>query len=181
LPVIALITFSTAGISLVSEALAVVNPITHLVEIKDPDGKVIQTLSATTAWPVCGVISLEFGVEHLPYQPYHTGLDIANDFRVIGSPVTPFMEGTVTRVIDSTSGFGKHVIIDHGNGISSLYGHLSELRAVEGRHVSPGDVIGLEGNTGASTGPHLHFTIMISSIPINPHIFMIGEPERCIR
>jgi murein DD-endopeptidase MepM/ murein hydrolase activator NlpD len=89
------------------------------------------------------------------------------------------MEGTVIRVTDSNTGFGKHVVVDHGDGLSSLYAHLSSLDVVPGQQVQPGSIIGLEGSTGASTGPHVHFTIMVASIPVNPRIFMVGQPLSC--
>lgn len=179
LPILAVAIVANAGVQAVSDVLAAVNPITHKVEVKNADGKVIAVLDATTAWPVCGYISEEFGVPHMPWQPYHTGIDIANPWSRIGDPVTPFMAGTVTAVIDSGKGLGKHVIVDHGNGITSSYGHLSGLNAVEGQNVKPGDVIGYEGSTGASTGPHVHFETRVAGIPVNPHIFMVGTPPGC--
>lgn len=178
LPLFALVIIANAGISEVASALAAVNPVTHRVEVKDANGKVITSLDASTVWPVKGNISEEFGVPHMPWQPYHTGIDIANPNQKIGDPVTPFMAGTVIKTPQLTTSFGNHVIIDHGNGITSLYGHLSEITTHEGAVVKPGDVIGLEGSTGASTGPHVHFEIRLFGIPVNPHTFMATQkPE----
>lgn len=179
LPIIAAMVVANAGVQAISDVLAAVNPITHKVEVHNADGKIIAELDATTAWPECGYISEEFGVPHMPWQPYHTGVDIANPWGRIGDPVTPFMAGTVTDVIDSNVGFGKHVIVDHGNGITSLYGHMSALHATKGQAVKPGDVIGYEGSTGASTGNHVHFETRISGVPVNPHVFMVGSPPSC--
>lgn len=176
LPLFAVVVIANAGISEVASALAAVNPVTHQVEVKDANGKVITSLEASTVWPVKGSISEEFGVPHMPWQPYHTGIDIADK---TGDPVTPFMAGVVIKTPRLATGFGNHVIIDHGNGITSLYGHLSEITTHEGAVVKPGDVIGLEGSTGASTGPHVHFEIRLFGIPVNPHTFMATEkPER---
>lgn len=177
LPVLAVVVIASSGLAIVSSALAAVNPITHFVEVRNPKGEVIAQLQATTTWPVQGVITEEFGVPHLPWQPYHTGIDIANRQRKIGDPVTPFMAGKVT-VADSSekTGWGKYVIIDHGNSITSLYGHLSAVKAAKDQEVKPGDVIGLEGSTGNSTGPHLHFETKVSGVPVNPRVFMVGEP-----
>ena len=178
LPIVAVVVIANAGITEVASALAAVNPITHRVEVKDANGKVLAELEASTVWPVKGYISEEFGVPHMPWQPYHTGIDIANPYSKIGDPVTPFMAGTVIATPELTTSFGKHVIIDHGNGITSLYGHLSQITTQKGAVVKPGDVIGLEGSTGASTGPHVHFEIRLFSIPVNPHTFMATpKPE----
>lgn len=178
LPIVAVVVIANAGIAEVASALAAVNPITHRVEVKDANGKVIAELEASTVWPVKGYISEEFGVPHMPWQPYHTGIDIANPYGKIGDTVTPFMAGTVIKTLELNSGFGKHVIVDHDNGITSIYGHLSEITTREGAIVKPGDVIGLEGSTGASTGPHVHFEIRLFSIPVNPHTFMATpKPE----
>lgn len=172
LPLFAVVIIANAGISEVASALAAVNPITHRVEVKDANGKVLAELDASTVWPVKGYISEEFGVPHMPWQPYHTGIDIANPYRKIGDPVTPFMAGTVIKTPRLNYSLGNHIIVDHGNGITSVYGHLSEITTHEGAVVKPGDVIGLEGSTGASTGPHVHFEIRIAGIPVNPHTFM---------
>lgn len=71
-------------------------------------------------------------------------------------------------------GFGKHIIVDHGDNITSLYGHLDKIFVIRGQEVKPGDIIGLRGDTGWSTGPHLHFQINVFGIPVNPRTFL-GE------
>jgi len=177
LPLFAVVVIANAGISEVAHALASFNPITHKVEVKDANGNIVTQMDATTVWPVTGYVSEEFGVPHMPWQPYHTGIDIANEHRLIGDPVTVFMKGKVIDVIDSDKGFGKHVIVSHDFGITSLYGHMSALYAKKDQEVKPGDIIGLEGSTGSSTGPHVHFEVRISDIPVNPHTFMVGKPQ----
>lgn len=182
LPAIAVVTYASAGISLISEALAAVNPITHLVEIFDPDGNKVYELELSTVWPVHGVVTDEFGShtafrKERGYGP-HTGIDIANPNGLVGDPVTTFAAGKVilADTVDD-SNCGLSVAIDHGHNIVSRYCHLLAVSTAEGVDVVPGDIIGLEGSTGASTGPHLHFMIEVYGVPINPRTFMVGEPE----
>ncbi|MCL4384560.1 M23 family metallopeptidase [Patescibacteria group bacterium] len=173
LPVVAVIILTQTGINIVSDKLATVDSTTNSVEIHDPaSGEVITTITSPMVWPVKGVVSLGFGVPHLPYQLFHTGIDIANPERKIGDDITPFMDGTVTYAGQTAIGYGKHVIIDHGNNVTSLYGHLDKILVYKGEKVKIGDVIGKEGTTGRSTGPHLHFQINVYGIPVNPRTFV---------
>lgn len=179
LPIFAVLVVADAGLSVVSSALAAINPITHLVEVHDPNGNIVAQLQATTTWPVHGYVSLEFGQPDPPYQDHHTGIDIANPIGLIGDPITPFMAGKVTTAdSEGKSGYGKYVVIDHGNSITSLYGHMSEVKVVKDQEVKPGDLIGLEGKTGHATGPHVHFEIRVYGVPVDPRIFMIGDPTK---
>jgi len=175
MPIVAVVAASQSGLSVVSGALAVFNTVTHLVEIKDVDGHVVRQLQASTTWPVKGTVSLEFGDES-PYQKYHTGIDIKG---LTGDPITTFMNGTVLKVDpdpDNRSGYGMYVVVDHGDGLTSLYGHMSEVFAQPHQKVIPGDIIGLRGSTGHSTGPHVHFEIRVIAIPVDPRTFMVGDP-----
>ena len=173
LPVIAVIILTQTGINIVSDKLVSVDSITNEIEIKDPTtGEVVVTINSPMVWPVKGVITLEFGKPHLPYQIFHTGIDIANGQGKIGDDITPFMDGTVTYAGQTSTGYGKHIIIDHGNNVTSLYGHLDKVLVYKGQTVKIGDVIGKEGSTGWSTGPHLHFQINVFGIPVNPRIFL---------
>lgn len=172
LPFIAVLVITNTGIQLVSDKLVSINTTTHKVEIHDPTGKVVATIDAITTWPVKGVITLEFGESDLPYQPFHTGIDIANASGKIGDPITPFMKGKVIYAGEISWGFGKYVIIDNGNNITSIYAHLSKIYVKKDDEVKSGDVIGLEGQTGWATGPHLHFQINVFGIPVNPRVFL---------
>jgi len=173
LPVVAVIILTQTGINVVSDKLATVDTTTNTVEIHDPaSGNVIATITSAMVWPVKGVITLEFAKPHLPYQLFHTGIDIANSEGKIGDDIIPFMEGTVTYAGQTALGYGKHIIIDHGNNVTSLYGHLDKILVYKGQRVKIGDVIGKEGTTGASTGPHLHFQINVFGIPVNPRTFV---------
>lgn len=181
LPTATVVVMAASGSSLLSNALARINPITHLVEIFDADGEKVHELELSTTWPTTGYISDEFGTKstfrRLLGLGAHSGIDIANERGQTGTPVTTFMNGRVTRVDDvDDSDCGIAVVIDHGMGISSQYCHLLSTSVSKDIDVVPGDVIGLMGSTGTSTGPHLHFMILVYDIPVNPRMFMVGEP-----
>lgn len=177
LPIIGILVIAQSGVQAISDALAWLNPTTHIVDVRKPTGELLLQLSATTNWPVKGYVSEEFGVPRWPWQPTHTGIDIANPDHREGDAVTPFMAGKVTTADDSErTGWGKHVIVDHGNNITSLYGHMSAVKVAKEQEVKPGDLIGLMGDTGTSTGPHVHFEIRVYGVPVNPRIFVLGEP-----
>lgn len=95
----------------------------------------------------------------------HTGIDIACPY---GTPVVAAADGVVSRVQYLNYGYGYNVVIDHGNGKQTLYGHNSWIGVVVGQHVSQGEIISKEGSTGRSTGPHLHFEVKINGQQVNP-------------
>lgn len=171
LPVIAVIVLTQTGINLVSDTLAELNEVTQVVELKNPlDGSVYATVDGPFSWPTTGVITLEFAGSS-KFQAFHTGLDIAGKR---GDPITPFMKGKVIYTGEISWGFGKHIIIDNGNNITSIYAHLDKILVAKDQEVKPGDIIGSEGSTGWSTGPHLHFETRVFGIPVNPRVFL-GE------
>jgi len=179
LPIVAVILLTNTGIDVVSDKLVNVNTQTQQIQVLNPiDGSVIAKISPLMEWPVAGVVTLEFGQPDLPYQLFHTGIDIANPYGKIGDPIIPFMAGTVTYAGEISWGYGKYIQIDNGNHISSLYGHLSKIYVYTGEKVVLGQVIGEEGETGWATGPHLHFQINIFGIPVNPRTFLgDGNPN----
>ncbi len=173
LPIVAVIILMNTGINIVSDKLVGVSTKTGNVQIKDPlNGSIVKEISPTVAWPVHGVITLEFGESDLPYQPFHTGIDIANPNGLIGDPIHPFMDGKVIYAGEIFWGYGKHVIIDNGNNITSIYAHLDKIYVYPGEQIHIADMIGREGETGWATGPHLHFEIRVYGIPINPRAFL---------
>src|SRR3989338_2506852 len=176
LPIIAVIILTHTGFDAVSNRLAQFDENTKTIKLFYPNGTLYKEISVNVTWPVNGIVSNEFGTTVLPYYIYHSGIDIANPHRVVGDPVTSFMPGTVTYEGQIFWGFGKHIIIDHGDNITSVYGHLDKIFVVKGQEVKPGDIIGLEGTTGWSTGPHLHFQINVFGIPVNPRTFVMGNP-----
>lgn len=177
MPVFAVVMATQVGINLISQVLATGDPQTSTVEIHDPlTGGVVDTITEPRVWPVSGPVSLEFGAVDLPYQPFHTGIDIASSDHKVGDPVVAFMAGTVTYAGSINWGYGTHVNIDNGNHVSSVYGHLDSLAVIVGQKVEMGTVIGTRGTTGWSTGPHLHFEIRVFGIPANPRTFLSGNP-----
>ncbi len=96
---------------------------------------------------------------------FHAGMDFVAD---IGKPVYATGNGTIEFAGTDDSGYGIHVKINHGFNYLTLYGHLSELKCVEGQKVKRGDLIGLVGSTGKSVGPHLHYEVHKNGTPVNP-------------
>lgn len=99
----------------------------------------------------------------------HNGVDIAAP---IGTPIIAPSDGVVIYA-GPKGGYGRAVIIDHGYGIQTLYGHTSQLFVSEGDHVSRGEKIAAVGSTGASTGPHLHYEVHVDGIPTNPMNYIL--------
>lgn len=110
-------------------------------------------------WPNgCHVITQYFNWRHI-------GLDIACPK---GTPIRAAEDGVVTKVAFLNTGYGHHVFLDHGNGKATRYGHMTEIYVTEGESVARGQILGLEGSTGRSTGPHLHFEVRINNKAYNP-------------
>lgn len=127
--------------------------------------------TGSMAWPIQGPITSEFGWRTHPIfgtSRYHSGLDIGADY---GDPIRA-ADGGVVIYAAWMGGYGYAVIIDHGNGISTLYGHNSELLVSEGTRVYKGQVIARAGSTGYSTGPHCHFEVRQNGTPVNPHNYL---------
>lgn len=101
----------------------------------------------------------------------HSGVDIS-DGGIYGQPISASDSGTVTFAGNDNSGYGNYVIIDHGNGYKTLYGHCSSLAVSAGQSVSKGDTVGYVGSTGNSTGPHLHFEIRYGDNRLDPMQFV---------
>lgn len=118
------------------------------------------------------VVSSEFGQRKDPISGEikgHSGIDLAIP---TGTRIYCVRSGTVQAVRYSKSGYGYHVIVNHGNGVVTLYAHCSRLLVREGQKVEPGMVLALSGNTGKSTGPHLHFEVRISGEAQNPRKYL---------
>lgn len=122
--------------------------------------------SGMFAWPLpyTHTLTSNFGTR---WGRLHGGLDIS-DSGVYGQPIYASASGTVTFSGGDNSGYGNYVIIDHGSGYTTLYGHCSSLVAVTGQYVNQGDLIGYVGSTGNSTGPHLHFEIRLNGEKMDP-------------
>ena len=169
LPVIAVILLTQVGIDLISDQLVAHNPMTHTIQLKNPStGEVFKEISPNVVWPAKGIITLEFG-ESSKYQPLHTGIDIATPK---GTPINPAINGTIIHAAEISWGFGKHIIIDHGDHLTTIYAHLDKIYVHQGQAVTTHNIIGTIGSTGWSTGNHLHFQVNIYTIPVNPRVFL---------
>ena len=123
--------------------------------------------TGTMTWPAEGEITSPFGWRVHPIfgtQRLHTGIDIGADY---GDAIRA-ADGGVVIHSDWMGGYGNAVIIDHGNGISTLYAHNSQLLVSEGQTVAKGQTVARCGSTGYSTGPHLHFEVRQNGSPVNP-------------
>jgi murein DD-endopeptidase MepM/ murein hydrolase activator NlpD len=110
----------------------------------------------------------------------HMGLDFASP---TGTEIHATGDGTVEFAGYNTSGYGIHVILDHGFGYQTVYGHMSKVDVRKGQHVQRGDVIGEVGSTGLSTGPHLHYEVHKDGVAVNPANFLFNSltPEEYAR
>ena len=129
------------------------------------------TNSGAMIWPITGPITSEFGWRSHPIfggQRFHSGIDIGGDY---GMPIHAAQSGVVSHAgwID---GYGNTVMIDHGGGIVTLYGHNESLAVNVGQHVNQGDVIAYCGSTGNSTGPHCHFEVRLDGEPVSPFNYL---------
>ena len=131
----------------------------------------IKANSAPNLWPVEGQVTGSFGERIDPFNgegAFHSGVDIGSSY---GHPILAPADGLVTFT-DTMGGYGKTIMIDHGNSISTRYGHLSGFAVTAGQRVQRGDVIGYVGESGRSTGPHLHYEVRINDTPVNPYKYL---------
>lgn len=137
-------------------------------QMQNPAANRVQArASGALVWPLAGGITSPFGWRVHPIfgtQKFHTGIDIAAD---TGDPVVAADSGVVIHA-DWYGGYGKVVIVDHGNGLQTLYAHNSELVVYNGQAVRKGQTISRAGSTGYSTGPHLHFEVRRNGTPTDP-------------
>jgi murein DD-endopeptidase MepM/ murein hydrolase activator NlpD len=132
-------------------------------------GKALAALPSR--WPVRGAVNSEYGNRLSPWSKateFHGGLDIGAG---IGTPIYAPAAGTVFFAGKQPE-YGTAIIVDHGQDIRSLYGHLSKLAVQNGQKVERGMVIGYTGNTGRSSGPHLHYEILVKGQPVNPRAYL---------
>lgn len=170
-----------AAITQASQSNVVGAPVTVTIPGGLPSGT-----TSTLAWPLNGAITQGFGPSPLSIEPsaklagvtyphFHTGLDIAS---ALGTPTRAAADGTVALAAAETDGqghlvgFGNYVVIAHGGNVITLYGHLEQLLVHPGQTVHAGDPIGLEGSSGNSTGPHLHFEVRIGGVVTDPRTLL---------
>jgi septal ring factor EnvC (AmiA/AmiB activator) len=123
--------------------------------------------STPSLWPVIGHLTGTFGERMDPFSgegAFHTGVDISSQY---GDGVRVSADGIVIEA-DERAGYGRLVVIDHGFGVTTYYGHLSSFNVYVGQQVRRGDTIGNVGVSGRSTGPHVHYEVRINGAPVNP-------------
>jgi murein DD-endopeptidase MepM/ murein hydrolase activator NlpD len=129
-------------------------------------------------WPVMGKLESGVGGRRNPFggrgYEYHEGQDID---AVYGTPVKAAATGKVI-IAGRQRGYGNVIYVDHGNGLSTRYGHLSEIDVSVGQTVTRGQVIGLVGSTGRSIGPHLHYEVRINNQPVDPRQYLPGAEKQ---
>ncbi len=134
----------------------------------------VAATTAPTLWPVMGPITGPFGSRIDPFNgegAFHSGVDISCRY---GQPIMAPADGVVTYA-SFYSGYGRMIVIDHGNGITTRYGHLSGFAVTDGQTLRKGQVIGYVGMSGRSTGAHLHYEVRINDTPVNPHKYLRTE------
>jgi murein DD-endopeptidase MepM/ murein hydrolase activator NlpD len=130
--------------------------------------------STPSIWPTRGWVTSGFGMRKSPFtglNETHKGWDIGAR---MGSQIRTTADGVVV-VAGRKSGYGKMVEIDHGYGISTRYGHNSKNLVEVGDRVKRGALIGMVGSTGRSTGPHLHYEVLLNGVPVNPKNYIFEE------
>lgn len=129
-------------------------------------------LAATPSiWPVLGLVTSEFGSRQNPFgsgAEFHKGMDIATS---AGKEIVAPADGIVAEVAYRPDD-GYFVRIEHGYGVSTSYSHLSRPAAMQGMRVKRGDAVGYVGDTGRSTGPHLHYAVYVNDVPVNPRNYL---------
>ena len=134
---------------------------------------VSERSSVPSIWPVRGAVSAGFGERIDPLNgegAFHSGMDIAAP---TGTEVMASADGMVLSA-GPEAGYGNAILLDHGNGMTTKYGHLSEIDIVVGQEVKRGQIIGAVGSTGRTTGPHLHYEVHIHDAPVNPATYLHG-------
>lgn len=139
---------------------------THTIDLENPE-------VGCFSMPAWGPLSSPFGWRH---NRYHKGVDI--QLRK-GDTVACAFDGKV-RFAEKKGGYGNVVIVRHYNGLETVYGHLYKIKVTEGQVVGSGDLIGLAGNTGKSTGPHLHFEVRFMGAPVDPQYFISFDYGRVL-
>jgi len=157
---------STDALGMVSELLGVLG--SRLDSVRDSVERRHALAAATpSVWPVAGWLSSYYGTRKDPFtndKDFHPGLDISADY---GQPVVATGDATVSAA-GPNGAYGNMVMLDHGFGIVTKYGHLSRIAVADGQQVKRGDVIGYVGSTGRSTGSHLHYEIWMNGRLTNP-------------
>jgi murein DD-endopeptidase MepM/ murein hydrolase activator NlpD len=128
-----------------------------------------------SGWPIKGWITCGFGSRIDPFSgalSFHQGVDIAND---LGTPIKATADGVINYAEFERGGYGNLVVINHGNGYITRYGHMQKYVCSPGQHVKKGQIIGYCGTTGKSTAPHVHYEVVLNSVGVNPVKYLNKE------
>ena len=129
--------------------------------------------STPSIWPTEGYVTSPFGMRRSPFtgkSEFHKGIDIANSK---GTPIYAPANGVVSFVGEQNA-YGNTILLQHGNGLSTRYAHLSRYAVNKGDVVKRGDLIGYIGNSGRSTGPHLHYEVRVNGVCVNPMRYILN-------
>lgn len=132
---------------------------------------------APSIWPIEGIVTSSFGEREDPFNgegAFHAGIDISAPY---GTPIRATADGDVSSAAMG-AGYGREIRLDHGHDLSTVYGHLSAIAVLPGQHVIRGQVIGYVGQSGRSTGPHLHYEVRVHNVPVNPHKYLRSTYEQ---
>jgi murein DD-endopeptidase MepM/ murein hydrolase activator NlpD len=141
----------------------------NLFETKRAELATMPTISPTVGWQTAS-----FGWRTDPFtqlQQFHRGIDIAGS---IGNPVVATADGIVVN-LNQDKIFGRSILISHGGGLTTFYGHLNKFLVQAGQKVKRGDLIGELGNSGKATGPHVHYEVRLNDKAINPYFYILEE------
>ncbi len=144
------------------------NTVTNKVDTSYKVSSTKVNLGISLIRPISGIITSRFGASSRIRASNHTGLDISAS---TGTPIKAAASGTVT-FSGRKGSYGYMVVLSHGNGVQTYYGHCSKLYVSAGQTVSQGDVIAAVGSTGNSTGPHLHLEIRVNGVAYNPQNYL---------
>ena len=150
----------------------------HLMLVRRNVEKQESLMNATpSVWPVHGWLSAGYGMRSDPFngeRDFHPGLDISAER---GTPIRATAAGKVELAAPSGD-YGNLVVVDHGYGLVTRYGHLSKFAVWAGREIRRGDIVGYVGSTGRATGPHLHYEVLANGKLINPLQLLTGRSAR---
>ena len=129
--------------------------------------------STPSVWPIKGLVTSEFSYRISPFtnlREFHEGLDISAR---TGTEIIAPADGVVSE-IGKTYGFGNLLIVSHGYGLKTMYGHLSNVLVKKGQSIKRGQKIALSGSSGRTTGPHLHYEVLLNGVPVNPRKYILN-------
>ncbi len=157
---------------LIQKSQSVENNLNSLVGVFESER--LRLATTPSIMPVAGWVSSGFGVRADPFtgrEQMHWGLDISTNS---GNPIVAPADGIVLQLLNDKY-LGKHIILSHGNGITTVFGHMSGFAVRAGQTVKRGDVIGYVGMTGKAVGPHVHYEVHKDGKPVNPYNYILEE------